>query len=80
MSSDALRYRSAGVDTAASDEAKARIEKLVTSTFTEGALGAFGGFGGMFRVPAGMAKPPTGISRASLKLVNRPSGENPIMA
>ena len=57
MSAGALRYRSAGVDIAASDEAKARIRKLVTSTFTAGALGSFGGFGGMFRVPAGMSKP-----------------------
>jgi phosphoribosylformylglycinamidine cyclo-ligase len=57
VSTGALRYRSAGVDTAASDEAKARIGKLVSSTFTEGALGGFGGFGGMFRVPSGMHKP-----------------------
>lgn len=57
MSAGALRYRSAGVDISASDEAKARIAKLVTSTFTEGAVGGFGGFGGMFRAPLGMRKP-----------------------
>jgi len=57
VSTGALRYRSAGVDIAASDEAKARIGKLVMSTFTEGALGKFGGFGGMFRVPSGMSRP-----------------------
>lgn len=57
MSASALRYRSAGVDISASDEAKARIAKLVTSTFTEGAVGGFGGFGGMFRAPSGMRKP-----------------------
>ena len=57
MSTGALRYRSAGVDIAASDEAKSRIRKIVMSTFTEGALGSFGGFGGMFRVPSGMNKP-----------------------
>ncbi len=57
MSTGALRYRSAGVDTSVSDEAKARIGKLVASTFTAGALGAFGGFGGMFRAPGGMRKP-----------------------
>jgi phosphoribosylformylglycinamidine cyclo-ligase len=57
VSSGALRYRSAGVDIAASDDAKARIAKLVTSTFTSGVLGAFGGFGGMFRAPEGMRKP-----------------------
>lgn len=57
MSTGALRYRSAGVDTAASDDAKARIGKLVASTLTAGAIGAFGGFGGMFRVPSGMRRP-----------------------
>ena len=56
MSTGALRYRSAGVDTAASDDAKARIGKLVASTLTAGAVGAFGGFGGMFRVPTGMRR------------------------
>ena len=57
MTSDALHYRNAGVDLHASDDAKARIAKLVASTRTSGALGAFGGFGGMFRVPAGMRSP-----------------------
>ena len=57
MSGDALHYGSAGVDLRASDEAKRRIAKLVSSTFTPGALGAFGGFGGMFRVPKGMRSP-----------------------
>jgi phosphoribosylformylglycinamidine cyclo-ligase len=57
LNSEALQYRSAGVDLAASDEAKSRIAKLVSSTFTSGVLGAFGGFGGMFRVPPGMRSP-----------------------
>ena len=57
MSTDALQYRSAGVDLAASDEAKSRIASLVSSTFAENALGKFGGFGGMFRAPSGMRKP-----------------------
>jgi phosphoribosylformylglycinamidine cyclo-ligase len=57
LSSEALNYRSAGVDLHASDDAKARIAKLVASTKTSGTLGAFGGFGGMFRVPAGMRSP-----------------------
>lgn len=57
MSGDALHYRSAGVNLRASDDAKARIAKLVASTRTAGALGAFGGFGGMFRMPAGMRSP-----------------------
>ena len=57
MSEEALRYGSAGVDLGASDDAKRRIAKLVSSTFTKGTLGAFGGFGGMFRVPGGMRSP-----------------------
>ena len=57
MSEDALRYGSAGVDLDASNAAKNRIKKLVESTFTSGVVGGFGGFGGMFRFPAGMDKP-----------------------
>ncbi len=57
MTSDALHYRSAGVDLSVSDDAKARIAKLVASTATGGSLGAFGGFGGMFRMPQGMRSP-----------------------
>jgi phosphoribosylformylglycinamidine cyclo-ligase len=53
---DALRYGSAGVDIDASNAAKARIKKLVESTFTPGVLGGFGGFGGMFRIPSGLDK------------------------
>jgi phosphoribosylformylglycinamidine cyclo-ligase len=52
-----LDYRSAGVDIDAADAAKHRIRALVESTFTEGARGRFGGFGGMFRVPPHMRAP-----------------------
>jgi phosphoribosylformylglycinamidine cyclo-ligase len=52
-----LDYRSAGVDIDASDDAKHRIKVLVESTFTAGTRGAFGGFGGMFRMPEGMRAP-----------------------
>ena len=52
-----LDYRSAGVDIGAADDAKARIRRLVESTLTEGARGAFGGFGGMFRMPTDVARP-----------------------
>ncbi len=51
-----LDYRKAGVDIAAADEAKRRIRRLVESTFTAGVRGAFGGFGGMFRIPDGAAR------------------------
>lgn len=57
MSDEALRYGSAGVDIDVSNAAKRRIRQLVESTFTGGVVGAFGGFGGMFRLPSGLAKP-----------------------
>lgn len=57
MTADALRYGSAGVDIDASNAAKQRISKLVESTFTKGVVGAFGGFGGMFRMPPNLQRP-----------------------
>jgi phosphoribosylformylglycinamidine cyclo-ligase len=52
-----LDYRSAGVDLDKADDAKGRIKALVESTLTDGARGSFGGFGGMFRIPAGYRSP-----------------------
>ena len=52
-----LDYRSAGVDIEAADAAKERIRRHVESTMTAGARGAFGGFGGMFRVPPDAKNP-----------------------
>jgi phosphoribosylformylglycinamidine cyclo-ligase len=52
-----MDYRAAGVDIEAADDAKQRIRRLVESTFTAGARGSFGGFGGMFRVPTDVPKP-----------------------
>jgi phosphoribosylformylglycinamidine cyclo-ligase len=52
-----LDYKAAGVDIGAADESKHRIKRLVESTFTAGARGSFGGFGGMFRVPTDVPKP-----------------------
>ena len=52
-----LDYRSAGVDIEAADDAKDRIKALVESTFTAGTRGAFGGFGGMFRMPTDARRP-----------------------
>lgn len=57
MSREALRYGSAGVDLESAGEAKQRLKRLVESTFTAGSVGAFGGFGGMFRAPSGMKNP-----------------------
>ncbi|HEY9480229.1 MAG TPA: phosphoribosylformylglycinamidine cyclo-ligase [Gemmatimonadaceae bacterium] len=52
-----LDYRSAGVDIDSANDARDRIRALVESTFTAGARGRFGGFGGMFRMPAGATAP-----------------------
>jgi len=57
VSGPGLTYAGAGVDIAAAESSKHRIKALVESTFTAGARGAFGGFGGMFRVPAGARAP-----------------------
>jgi phosphoribosylformylglycinamidine cyclo-ligase len=52
-----LDYRAAGVDIEAADDAKGRIKALVESTFTPATRGAFGGFGGMVRLPEGLRAP-----------------------
>ena len=57
MSREALTYAGAGVDIDAAEASKHRIKALVEGTFTAGARGAFGGFGGMFRVPSGARAP-----------------------
>jgi phosphoribosylformylglycinamidine cyclo-ligase len=48
-----MDYRSAGVDIDAAEDAKERYRRLVESTRTPGAVGAFGSFGGLFRAPTG---------------------------
>ena len=52
-----MDYRSAGVDIDAGEDAKNRLKRLVESTFTAGTRGAFGGFGGMFKLPSGYTAP-----------------------
>jgi phosphoribosylformylglycinamidine cyclo-ligase len=52
-----LDYAGAGVDIERSDAVKRRIRAVVESTFTAGARGAFGGFGGMYRIPAEARRP-----------------------
>ena len=54
---NALSYREAGVDIDAAENSKERIRRHVESTFTAGTRGAFGGFGGMFRVPPDVKQP-----------------------
>ena len=52
-----LDYAASGVDIEVGDDAKRRIKGLVESTFTAGAIGKFGGFGGLFRVPTDGRRP-----------------------
>ncbi|MGI9089725.1 MAG: phosphoribosylformylglycinamidine cyclo-ligase, partial [Gemmatimonadaceae bacterium] len=52
-----LDYRAAGVDVTRGGDAKRGIRALVESTYTSGVRGAFGAFGGMFRVPTDVNKP-----------------------
>jgi len=57
MPTGAERYRRAGVDLAAAEQAKAKIAELVRGTRTAASAGAVGAFGGLVRVPADVAKP-----------------------
>jgi phosphoribosylformylglycinamidine cyclo-ligase len=52
-----LSYSEAGVDREVAARAKSRIAQLVESTRTEDVVSRAGGFGGLFRVPAGYRKP-----------------------
>lgn len=52
-----LSYRDAGVDRDVAQDAKTRILDLVRRTATAGVVANPGGFGGLFRVPAGMRSP-----------------------
>ena len=52
-----LSYGAAGVDRDVAARAKSRIAQLVESTRTEHVVSRAGGFGGLFRVPAGYQKP-----------------------
>jgi len=55
--SEAERYKDAGVDLDAAEQAKARMAAAVNSTHTPLTVGGFGAFGGMVRVPAGIDQP-----------------------
>jgi phosphoribosylformylglycinamidine cyclo-ligase len=52
-----LSYGAAGVDREVAARAKSRIAELVESTRTADVVSRAGGFGGLFRVPAGFASP-----------------------
>lgn len=52
-----LTYKSAGVDIDAGEALVERIKEPVRRTLRPEVLGGLGGFGGLFRVPAGYAEP-----------------------
>jgi phosphoribosylformylglycinamidine cyclo-ligase len=52
-----MSYAAAGVDIDAANDSKQRIRSHVESTFTAGTRGAFGGFGGLFRMPPEADRP-----------------------
>ena len=54
---DGLSYREAGVDRDVATRAKRRIGELIAATHTGQVVGGPGGFGGLFRVPAGLENP-----------------------
>ncbi|MDP9072978.1 MAG: phosphoribosylformylglycinamidine cyclo-ligase [Actinomycetota bacterium] len=53
----ALTYAASGVDIDAGDRAVEAIKDLVKSTYRPGVLSDLGGFGGLFKVPAGYRQP-----------------------
>lgn len=59
-----MDYRSAGVDIDAAAQAKARIRELARGTFTEGALGDIGSFGGLFRLDKDRYRDPVLVASA----------------
>ena len=50
-------YAQAGVDIDAQDQALSEIKNMVRSTTTEGVMSEIGSFGGLFRLPQGLAEP-----------------------
>jgi len=57
-----MDYRSAGVDFDAAAQAKVKIRDLARSTFTAGALGDIGSFGGLFRLDVERYREPVLVS------------------
>ncbi len=53
----AEQYRAAGVDLPSAERTKDRIARAVGTTRTRASLGTIGAFGGMIRLPAGLADP-----------------------
>jgi len=52
-----ISYAAAGVDIPAGNRAKARIKRLARASFNRHVLAEIGGFGGLYRLPAGYRRP-----------------------
>lgn len=57
MADEAGRYKQAGVDLAAADDALAQVRELIESTYTPAVLRGLGAFGGLFELPSGYRRP-----------------------
>ncbi len=54
---ESMDYKSAGVDVKAGRAFVSRIKSSVEATHRDEVVGGLGGFGGLFRIPAGLQKP-----------------------
>ncbi|MHB8733816.1 MAG: phosphoribosylformylglycinamidine cyclo-ligase [Terriglobales bacterium] len=52
-----ISYAAAGVDIPAGNRAKTRIKRLARASFNRNVLAEIGGFGGLYRLPAGYRRP-----------------------
>jgi phosphoribosylformylglycinamidine cyclo-ligase len=52
-----VTYKEAGVDIDAQDRALEQVKKMVRTTYTDGVLSDQGAFGGLFKLPTGLAEP-----------------------
>ena len=57
-----MRYAEAGVDISRAEEAKERIRRMATRTFTRGVVGGIGAFGGLFALDVKRWREPVLVS------------------
>ena len=58
-----MDYAEAGVNISLADQAKQRIRRLASRTFTRGVIGGIGSFGGLFALDKKMARAGAGLER-----------------
>src|SRR6201987_1082311 len=59
-----MRYAEAGVDISRADQAKERIRRMASRTFTRGVVGGIGAFGGLFALDVKRWQEPVLVSSA----------------